>query len=100
MYMHVCMIVLFAVDISEMTITPSDPSIGTAGDMFTLSCSVNITPNPLPEDVPLHIHTHTQGRTGYIYYRVGSPPTELHSPNSLWHWISILEAVHPPRSGS
>ena len=52
MYMHVCMTVLFAVDISEMTITPSVSGIGTAGEMFTLNCSANITPNPLPEDVP------------------------------------------------
>ena len=52
MYMHVCMIVLFAVDIGEMTITPSVSGIGTIGKMFTLSCSVNITPNPPPEDVP------------------------------------------------
>ena len=52
MYMYVCMIVLIAVGISEITITPSVPGIGTAGEMFTLSCSVNITPNPLPEDIP------------------------------------------------
>ena len=35
-----------------MTITPSVPGTETAGKIFTLNCSVDITPNPLPEDVP------------------------------------------------
>ena len=44
---------LIAVDIGEMTITPSAPAgTVTAGRMFTLNCSVDITPYPLPENVP------------------------------------------------
>ena len=35
-----------------MTITPSVPGTETAGNIFTLNCSVDITPNPLLEDVP------------------------------------------------
>ena len=43
---------LIAVDIGEMTITPSATAgTVTAGRMFTLNCSVGITPYPLPENV-------------------------------------------------
>ena len=46
------MYVLIAVDITEITITLSVSGTETAGKIFTLSCSVDITPNPLPEYVP------------------------------------------------
>ena len=35
-----------------MTISPSNHNIGVAGETFILSCSADITPHPLPKNVP------------------------------------------------
>ena len=42
---------LYAVDIGTVTISPMT-SVGTVGGLFTLECSVDISPNPLPPSVP------------------------------------------------
>ena len=39
------------VNIGEVTISPSGPTV-TAGEPVTLECSVDITPNPLPQSTP------------------------------------------------
>ena len=42
---------LYSVDISAVTISRSGTTITTLGEIFTLECSVDITPNPLPKAV-------------------------------------------------
>ena len=40
------------VDIGEVSVSPASTTARTVGENFNLQCSVDITPNPLPENVP------------------------------------------------
>lgn len=39
-------------DIGAVSVSPAGTTTTTAGDNFNLQCSVDIIPNPLPENVP------------------------------------------------
>ena len=42
----------YAVDIGPVTVSPGTSVTRVAGENLSLECSVEITPNPLPQNVP------------------------------------------------
>lgn len=55
MYSYISLLVLILVDVGDLTFSPSGPIIKHTGETFTLKCSVDISPYPLPQNVPFPI---------------------------------------------
>lgn len=81
----VMIIILFAVDIDELTITPSVCNNGTIGKTFTLNCSVDLSP---PEDVVSPVTFEWLYNTTNISL---STQTSIESNSSSITYISTLQ---------